>query len=47
MKIKLLLSIVIPTHNNQNTIHTPLLSINNSDFKHFKNIEVIVVDDRS
>ncbi|MBI4225962.1 glycosyltransferase family 2 protein [Candidatus Roizmanbacteria bacterium] len=47
MKIKLLLSIVIPTHNSQNTIHTPLLSINNSDFRHFKNIEVIVVDDKS
>ncbi len=42
-----LLSIIVPTHNSQNTIHTPLLSINNSDFKHFNNIEVIIVDDKS
>ena len=38
---------VIPTHNSQNTIHTPLLSLNNSDFRYFKNIEVIVIDDKS
>ncbi len=42
-----LLSIIIPTYNSQNTIQTPLLSINNSQFKNFNNIEVIVVDDKS
>lgn len=44
---KILLSIIIPTYNSQNTIQTPLLSINNSQFKNFKYIEVIVVDDKS
>ena len=47
MNKKILLSIIIPTHNSRNTIHTPLLSLNNSDFRYFKNIEVIVVDDKS
>src|SRR3989338_4107646 len=41
------LSIIIPSHNSQNTIHTPLLSLNNSEFRSFKNIEVIIVDDKS
>ena len=47
MNNRLLLSIIIPTHNSQNVIHTPLLSINNSQFRHFKNIEVIIIDDKS
>ena len=41
------LSLVIPTHNSQNTIQTTLLSINNSDFKHFSDIETVVIDDKS
>ncbi|MBI4009008.1 glycosyltransferase family 2 protein [Candidatus Roizmanbacteria bacterium] len=44
---KILLSIVIPTYNSQNTIQTPLLSINNSQFKNFNRIEVILIDDKS
>jgi len=44
---RVLLSIVIPTHNSQSTIHTPLLSLNNSDFQNFNNVEVVIVDDKS
>src|SRR3989344_7122024 len=47
MRNNIVLSIIIPTDNSQNTIHTPLLSLNNSDFRHFNNIEVIVIDDKS
>lgn len=42
-----LLSIIIPTCNSQKTIQALLLSINNSQFKHFNDIEVIIVDDKS
>jgi len=41
------LSIIIPTHNSQNTIQDLLFSINNSPSVDFKHIEVIVVDDQS
>ncbi|MBI2641935.1 glycosyltransferase family 2 protein [Candidatus Roizmanbacteria bacterium] len=41
------LSIVIPTHDSQNTITDLLISIHTSDFSHFENIEVVVVDDAS
>src|SRR3989338_8636105 len=41
------LSIVIPTHNSQNTITSLLISIHTSEFRHFGDIEVIVVDDDS
>lgn len=44
---KILLSIIIPTHNSQNTINDLLVSIHTSNFKYFKNIEVVVVDDAS
>src|SRR3989344_3707155 len=44
---KTILSIIIPTYNSQNNIHNLLLSINNSDFKQFKNIEALIVDDKS
>ncbi len=47
MKNNTLLSIIIPTYNSQNTIQSTLLSINNSDFKYFRNIEVVIVDDKS
>lgn len=47
MAKNIILSIIIPTHNSQNTIQTTLLSINNSDFRYFKNIEVIIIDDKS
>lgn len=42
-----LLSIIIPTHNSQNTINNLLLSIHTSQFTNFDNIEVLVVDDGS
>lgn len=42
-----LLSIIIPTHNSQNTINNLLLSIHTSQFNNFKDIEVLVVDDGS
>lgn len=42
-----LLSIVIPTHNSQNTITNLLISIHTSEFRHFGDIEVLVVDDYS
>jgi len=41
------LSIIIPTHNSQNTIKPLLLSINNSPSVNFNKFEVIIVDDRS
>ena len=41
------LSIVIPTHNSQNTITNLLISIHTSEFRHFGDIEVLVVDDYS
>ena len=44
---KTLLSIIIPTYNSQNTVHNLLLSINNSDFKNFRQIEVLIIDDKS
>lgn len=44
---KIFLSLIIPTHNSQKTIQPLLLSINNSQFNYFKNIEVIIVDDAS
>ena len=47
MNKQTVLSIIIPAHNSQNTIHAPLLSLNNSQFRYFKNVEVIIVDDRS
>ena len=47
MADKTLLSIIIPTHNSQNTINNLLLSIHTSQFNNFANIEVIVVDDES
>lgn len=47
MKLKILLSIIIPTHNSQNTINDLLISIHTSSFENFKNIEVIVIDDAS
>lgn len=42
-----ILSVIIPTHNSQNTISNLLISLHTSDFKHFGDIEVIVVDDDS
>lgn len=47
MNNKIVLSIVIPTHNSQNTITHLLISIHTSQFKFFKNIEVVVIDDAS
>ena len=47
MKKKIVLSAVIPTHNSAKTINNLLQSINQSKFNNFKNIEVVVVDDRS
>lgn len=44
---KIYLSIIIPTHNSQNTIEPLLLSINNSPSVNFNKLEVIVVDDKS
>ncbi len=44
---KINLSIIIPTHNSQNTIKSLLLSINNSPSVSFKKLEVIVIDDKS
>jgi len=44
---KTTLSIIIPTHNSQSTICNLLLSINNSNFKHFNQIETIIIDDFS
>lgn len=44
---KPLLSVIIPTHNNQNTITDLLISLHTSEFRHFENIEVVVVDDAS
>jgi len=41
------LSIIVPTHNSQNTINHLLLSIINSQFNNFPQIELIVVDDGS
>lgn len=41
------LSIIIPTHNSQNTVKPLLLSINNSPSVNFNRLEVIVVDDKS
>lgn len=43
----MILSIVIPTFNCEKTISPLLKSINSSRFKHFKDIEVIIVDDGS
>ncbi len=45
--MKIVLSIVIPTHNSQTTIPHLLDSINSSNFRHFKNIEAVIVDDCS
>jgi len=45
--MKIFLSIIVPCHNSQKTIGPLLLSINNSRFNNFANIEVIVVDDAS
>ena len=47
MNKKILLSIIIPTHNSQNTINNLLLSIHTSQFNNFADVEVIVVDDGS
>lgn len=44
---KVELSIIIPTHNSQNTIQPLLNSINNSSSVNFKKLEVVVVDDNS
>ncbi|MFA6016886.1 MAG: glycosyltransferase family 2 protein [Patescibacteria group bacterium] len=44
---KIILSIIIPTHNSQNSIEPLLLSINNSSSVNFKKLEVIVFDDGS
>lgn len=43
----LILSIIIPTHNSQNTITNLLISLHTSEFRHFENIEAVVVDDAS
>ena len=47
MKNKIFLSLIIPVHNSQKTIELLLLSINHSQFKNFKDIEVVIVDDAS
>lgn len=47
MASKIVLSIIIPTHNSQNTITDLLISLHTSQFRHFENIEVIVIDDAS
>lgn len=44
---KVILSIIIPSYNSQTTVHNLLLSINNSDFKSFNSVEVLIVDDKS
>jgi glycosyltransferase involved in cell wall biosynthesis len=44
---KPLLSIVIPTHNSKKTIYDLLSSISISNFRHFKEIEVLIIDDCS
>ncbi len=44
---KTFLSIIIPTHNSQNTVSPLLFSINNSPSVNFNQLEVIVVDDQS
>ncbi|EKE14833.1 MAG: hypothetical protein ACD_12C00273G0007 [uncultured bacterium] len=44
---KINLSIIIPTHNSQNTIKPLLTSIDNSPSVNFKRLEVIVIDDKS
>ncbi len=44
---KLLLSIIIPTHNSQHTLNYLLISLHTSQFKHFADIEIIVIDDKS
>lgn len=44
---KIVLSIIIPTHNSQNTISPLLLSINNSSSVNFKSLEVVIIDDQS
>ncbi|MDO8609263.1 MAG: glycosyltransferase family 2 protein, partial [bacterium] len=44
---KIILSLVIPSHNSSSTIANLLNSINNSHFRSFKQIEVIIVDDLS
>jgi len=44
---KVNLSIIIPTHNSQNTIGPLLMSINNSPSVNFNRLEVIIVDDKS
>ncbi len=44
---KTVLSIIIPTHNSQSSIVNLLLSINNSAFRYFDEIETVIVDDFS
>ncbi|MDH7475916.1 MAG: glycosyltransferase family 2 protein [Microgenomates group bacterium] len=44
---KIILSIVVPAYNCQNSIKNLLFSINRSKFRHFGQIETIIVDDRS
>ena len=45
--MKIILSIVIPAYNCQETIKNLLLSINKSKFRRFKEIEAVLVDDGS
>lgn len=44
---KIILSIIIPAHNSEKTIIKLLMSINNSAFYHFREIETVIVDDFS
>ncbi len=47
MKFPTLLSLIIPTHNSENTSKNLLNSLQKSNFKNFRQIEVIIVDDYS
>ncbi len=47
MAHKILLSIVVPTHNSQETIVNLLNSINDSKFNQFNDLEAVIVDDGS
>lgn len=47
MKNKIFLSLIIPVHNSEKTIRPLLLSINNSQFNNFKDIEAVIIDDGS
>ncbi len=47
MAHKILLSIVVPTHNSQETIANLLDSINHSKFNQFNDLEAVIIDDGS